>query len=447
MSATAPDIEKLRRRALVASTVGTIIEWYDFGLYGLAASLVFPTLFFPRFDPVAGVLSAFAVFAVGYIARPLGGLLFGHFGDRIGRKGALVATVLLMGMGTGFVALVPTYGTVGIWGAVMLCVLRLLQGVGVGGEWSGSVLVAMEWAKGEKQGVAASWPQIGVPAGNVFANLAITGASFLAGVVAGPGPVSNEAFMTWGWRIPFALGFVLVAIGLWIRLGLEETPVFQHVVDTGAVVRQPILDAIKQTWPQIIAVVLLRASELVSFIIYSTFVYTFGVQVMHLSRNFLLVAVLIGLSVECVAVPIAGALADRFGRKTIFVIGVVLTGVMGFAYFAGFATGSAVIITAVIILAFIPHGLQYGAEGALVAEAFPDNLRYSGSSIGYQIASVFGAGLAPFIATLLLTADPHGYLVALYIAVASAVSLVGAWLIKGHRRATVGAEIAASTPK
>lgn len=413
--------EMQRRRAVVASTVGTVIEWYDFGLYGIAGGLVFPTVFFPKSDPVVGILSSFIVFAVGYIARPLGGLFFGHYGDRLGRKGALVATVLLMGIGTFLVALVPTYDQVGIWGAVALCVLRFMQGIGVGGEWGGSVLVAMEWAKDDRRGLFASWPQIGVPMGTVLANVAIFSASALTG----------DAFMTWGWRIPFAISILLVGVGLWIRLGVDETPTFKEVVRTGRVERRPIAEAIRTSWRPILSVMFLRSSELASFVIYAVFVFTIAVQIMHLDRNLVLFAVMVGLTLECAVVPLAGGLSDRFGRKAVFATGVVLSGLAAFAYFAGFSTGSPTMIALVIVLSFIPHGIQYGAEGALITESFPARLRYSGSSIGYQLASILGGATAPFIATNLLARDPSGFGVAWYLLGCAAVSLVAVAFLKG----------------
>jgi MFS family permease len=416
--------EKHRRRAVVASTVGTVIEWYDFGLYAIAGGLIFPTLFFPKSDPVVGILSSFIVFAVGYIARPLGGVVFGHFGDRIGRKSALVATVMLMGVGTFLVALVPSYDEIGLWGAVILCLLRFLQGVGVGGEWSGSILVAMEWARPGKRGLFASWPQIGVPLGAVLSNLAMLAASFMTG----------DSFMSWGWRLPFAFSFVLVIIGLWIRVGVEETPAFQTVVREKAVQRAPVLEAFRTCWRTIILTMFLRMSELASFVVFSIFVFTFGVQMLHFSRNFILGAVLAGLTAECIAVPVSGALSDRFGRKRMFMIGVALSGLVGFLYYAGFATGSPVIVAAVIILSLIPHGIQYGPEGALIAESYPAHLRYSGSSMGYQLASILGAATAPFIATALMQRDPQGYLVACYLLVCALISLVAAAFLKEPTR-------------
>ncbi len=369
---------------------------------------------------MVGILSSFIVFAVGYIARPLGGIVFGHYGDRIGRKSALVATVLLMGIGTFLVAFVPAYNEIGLWGAVILCILRFLQGVGVGGEWSGSILVAMEWAKPGKRGLFASWPQIGVPLGAVLSNLAMVAASFMTG----------DGFMTWGWRLPFGFSFVLVIIGLWIRVGVEETPAFQQVVRNNAVQSAPILEAFRTAWRTILLTMFLRMSELASFVVFSIFVFTLGVQMLHLSRNFILVCVLAALALECVAVPLSGAMSDRFGRKRVFMIGVALSGLIGFVYFAGFSTGSPALIALMIVLSLIPHGIQYGPEGALIAESYPAHLRYSGSSMGYQLASILGAATAPFIATALMAQDPKGYLVACYLFVAAAISLTAAAFLK-----------------
>jgi MFS family permease len=422
MSATSLDADdRQRRRAVLASTIGAVIEWYDFGLYSIAAGLVFPSLYFPKSDPLAGTISAFLVFAVGYIARPVGALIFGHFGDRLGRKGALVATILLMGFGTCAVALVPTYAEIGIWGAVALSVLRFLQGLGVGGEWSGAILLSMEWSKPKRRGLFASWPQIGVPMGALFSNLIFGAASITTG----------PAFMTWGWRIPFALSAILVALGLFMRLGLVETPVFRRIADAGQIQRLPVIEALRRHYREVLLISLLRMSELSTFIVFTVFVFTIGVQSLHLDRNFILAALLVGLAIECVCVPIAGSLSDRFGRKTIFITGVAGAGLFSFVYFAGFATASPPLVFLVIVLSLIPHGLQYGAEGALITESFAPNVRYSGSAVGYQLASILGGGPTPIIAALLFARDPSGYLIAAYLLVCSIISIIATAFMRG----------------
>jgi MFS family permease len=419
-----------RNRAVIASTVGAIIEWYDFGLYSIAAGLVFPALFFPQSDSLAGTINAFIVFAVGYIARPVGALIFGHFGDRLGRKGALVTTILLMGSGTFLVALVPTYSEIGIWGAVMLSVLRFLQGLGVGGEWSGAILLSMEWSRPKRRGLFASWPQIGVPMGALFSNLIFGGASIATG----------SAFMTWGWRIPFAFSAVLVGLGLYMRLGLTETPVFREFSEAGKIHRLPVIRAIQQHYKEIILITLLRMSELSSFIIFTVFVFTIGVQVLHFDRNFILGALLVGLAIECVFVPISGALSDRFGRKLMFSVGAAGAGLFSFVYFAGFATASPSLVFLVIAMSLIPHGLQYGAEAALITESFSANVRYSGSAIGYQLASILGGGPTPIIATLLFIRDRSGYLIAGYLLLCSVISIVAAAFMKDGRHGSMPGE-------
>lgn len=417
------DERRDRRRAVIASTIGAIIEWYDFGLYSIAAGLVFPALFFPQSDALAGTLNSFIVFAVGYIARPVGALIFGHFGDRLGRKGALVATILLMGAGTFLVALVPTYAEIGIWGAVLLSVLRFLQGLGVGGEWSGAILLSMEWSRPKRRGLFASWPQIGVPMGALVSNLLFGGASIATGSV----------FMTWGWRIPFAFSAILVGLGLYMRLGLAETPVFREVAEAGRIHRLPVIQALRQHYKEIILITLLRMSELSSFIVFTVFVFTIGVQVLHFSRNFILAALLVGLAVECVWVPISGGLSDRVGRRTMFIVGVAGAGIYGFVYFAGLSTGSPLVVFLVIALSLIPHGLQYGAEAALITESFSAEVRYSGSAIGYQLASILGGGPTPIIATLLFVRDPSGFLIAGYLLLCAMVSIVATAFMKEGR--------------
>src|SRR2546429_2855602 len=290
------------RRAVIASTVGTAIEWYDFFLYSTVTGLVFAKLFFPHSDPWVGTLEAFAIYAVGFVARPVGAAIFGHYGDRIGRKSTLIATLLLMGLATFAVALVPTYERIGIWGAVLLTILRFIQGVGVGGEWGGSVLMSMEWARtNHSRGFIASWPQFGVPCGLFLANLAVLAFSQMSG----------EQFLTWGWRIPFFLSLILVAIGLWIRLGIMETPVFTKLVAERKVERMPMLEVVKRHPREIILSALVRLAEQTPFYIFTAFIFSYGIGTLKVSRDFLLIAVLTASVVSFVSIPLFGHISDR----------------------------------------------------------------------------------------------------------------------------------------
>ena len=293
------------RRAVIASTIGTAIEWYDFFLYSVVTGLVFAKLFFPNSDPLVGTLEAFGIYAVGFIARPIGAAIFGHYGDRIGRKSTLIATLMIMGVATFLVALVPTYDSIGIWGAVILTILRFIQGVGVGGEWGGSVLMSMEWARSDNhRGFIASWPQFGVPCGLFLANLAVLGFSQMSG----------EQFLTWGWRLPFFLSLILVGIGLYIRLGILETPVFTRLVAEKKIERTPMLEVIKRQPKEIILSALARMAEQAPFYIFTAFVFSYGTATLEVSRDFLLVAVLCASVVSFVSIPLFGHISDRIGR-------------------------------------------------------------------------------------------------------------------------------------
>jgi MFS family permease len=408
------------RRAVIASTVGTTIEWYDFLLYSIVTGLAFGKLFFPKSDPLVGVLEAFAVYTVGFIARPIGAAFFGHFGDRIGRKGALIATLLTTGLATFAVGFVPTYETVGIWGAVILTIIRFIQGIGVGGEWGGSVLLSMEWARTNRhRGFITSWPQFGGPAGLLLANLAVFVFS----------AVSGDQFLVWGWRIPFMLSIVMVAVGLYIRLGILETPVFRRLVAEERIERVPVLEVIKRQPKQIILSAFARMAEQAPAYIYLAFVFTYGTQVLHTSRDFLLTALIAAGLVSFVTIPLAGHLSDRFGRKRIYLIGSVATGIFGFIYFAMLNTMVPAWIFLGIILSFVPHDLMYGPQAALIAECFTPRLRYSGCSIGYQLASVIAGGPAPLIATALLAATGSGYVIAVYILFCAIVSIIATALM------------------
>lgn len=403
------------RRAVIASTVGTAIEWYDFFLYSTVTGLVFAKLFFPHSDPWVGTLEAFAIYAVGFIARPIGAAIFGHYGDRIGRKSTLIATLLLMGLATFAVALVPTYATIGIWGAVLLTVLRFIQGVGVGGEWGGSVLLSMEWARTNgSRGFVASWPQFGVPCGLFLANLAVLAVSQMSGA----------QFLAWGWRVPFILSLILVAIGLYIRLGILETPVFSRLLAERRIERTPILEVIRRQPLEIIQCAFARMAEQAPFYIFTAFIFAYGVGTLHVSRDFLLMAVLAASVVSFFSIPIFGHLSDKIGRKAMYMIGAAVTGAFGFIYFGMVNTGVAWIIFLAIVLSLIPHDMMYGPQAALIAESFTGRLRYSGASLGYQLASVIAGAPAPLIATWLFGTYKSSYAIAIYIAACAVVSLI-----------------------
>ena len=380
------------RKAVIASTIGTTIEWYDFFLYGTAAGLVFGKLYFPNSDPLAATLLAFGTYFIGFIGRPIGAAIFGHYGDRIGRKATLIATLLCMGIATFLIAFVPTYSSIGIWGAILLTVLRAVQGIGVGGEWGGSVLLAMEWSRTHGQrGLVASWPQFGVPCGLFLANIAVLVFSTWSG----------DQFLVWGWRIPFALSIILVGVGLWIRLGILETPVFQKLLDSDKTEKAPILEVIKRQPREIILSALLRMSEQAPFYIFTAFIFAYAVNTLKMSRDFILFAVMAAAVVSFVTIPLSGHISDRIGRRKMYLIGVVLTGLFGFLYFGMVDTAIPSAVFIAIVLSLIPHDIQYGPQAALIAEAFTPRLRYSGSSLGYQLASIIAGGPAPLIATAL----------------------------------------------
>jgi MFS family permease len=425
------DHQKQLRRALIASTVGTTIEWYDFLLYSTVTGLVFGKLFFPKSDPLVGVLEAFAIYTVGFIARPIGAAIFGHYGDRMGRKAALIATLLLTGIATAAVGLVPTYNQIGIWGAVILTVIRFIQGVGVGGEWGGSVLLSMEWARTNKhRGFIASWPQLGGPAGLLLANIAVLVFS----------RISGDQFLVWGWRIPFLLSLIMIAIGLYIRLGIMETPTFRRIVAENRVARVPVLEVIKRQPRSIILSALARMAEQAPAYIYLAFVFAYGTQVLHQDRDFLLISLICAGVLSLVTVPLAGHMSDRIGRKRMYIIGTVLTGLFGFVYFAMMNTAAPALIFFAIMLSFIPHDLMYGPQAALIAECFTPRLRYSGSSIGYQLSSVVSGGPAPLIATALLAATGSGYTIAVYILFCAVVSLIATAMMPDYTNKDISEE-------
>lgn len=411
------------RRAVLAGAVGTAIEWYDFFLYSTITGLVFAKLYFPRADPFVGTLEAFGVYAVGFLARPIGAAIFGHYGDRLGRKAALIATLLLMGSATFLVALVPGYERIGIWGAIILTFLRFIQGIGVGGEWGGSVLLSMEWAQSNRhRGFIASWPQFGVPAGLFLANLAVLGVSAWSG----------DQFLTWGWRIPFLFSIVLIALGLYIRLGILETPVFRRLVAERRIERAPVLEVIRRHPREIILTALCRMAEQAPFYLFTAFVFAYGTGVLHLQRDFLLMAVLGAAMLSFVSIPLFGHLSDRFGRKRVYMLGAALTGVYGFAYFALLDTRVAALVAIAIVLSLVPHDMMYGPQAALIAESFPGRLRYSGASLGYQLSSLIAGGPAPLIASSLESRYRSATPIAIFILACAVVTLIATAMLKDN---------------
>jgi metabolite-proton symporter len=417
-------------RAVIASTIGTTIEWYDFFLYSAVTGLVFAELYFPNSEPLVGTLQAFGIYAVGFLARPIGAFIFGHYGDRIGRKSTLIATLLLIGMSTFAVALVPTYHSIGIWGAVLLTVLRFIQGVGVGGEWGGSVLLAMEWAKtNANRGFIASWPQFGVPAGLFLANVAVLGFSALSG----------DDFLEWGWRIPFLLNIVLMSIGLYIRLRIFETPAFARLAEQGNISSAPTVEVLKRHPREVLLAAASRLAQQTAFYIFTAFIFTYGTQTLGASRDFLLGAVLTASLVSFFTVPFFGWLSDRIGRRRMCAIGTAALGVFGFAYFALLDTGVPAWIFIAIAVSLIPHDMAYGPQAALIAECFPARLRYSGASLGYHLASIVAGGPAPLIAVALLAQYGSGYAVAGYIVVSAIASLTATLLLPDYTNKDISA--------
>ena len=394
-----------RRRAVFASTVGTSIEWYDFFLYGTAAALVFPQLFFPDQSRFAGILLSYGTQFVGFAARPIGAAIFGHLGDRIGRKGTLVATLLLMGIGTFLIGCLPTYAAIGVLAPTLLVLLRVAQGIGVGGEWGGSVLLAMEWGARRRRGLMASFPQMGVPMGLLLA----TGAVKIFEAWAG------TSFETWGWRIPFLLSGVLVLIGLYVRLRVLESPEFAAVRKQQAVVKMPVLEVIRTQPREILTSAFVRMSEQAPFYLFITFVLTYGVEKVKLDKGSLLNYTLVAAAIGLISVPLFGYVSDLIGRRLMYGIGIVCTALFAFPYYGLLDTGTAGLVLLAIVVSLVVHDMQYGPQAALIAERFGTNVRYSGAGLGYQLASVIAGGPAPLIAAKILESTGSSTWISWYI--------------------------------
>jgi MFS family permease len=401
-------------RAVVASTIGTTVEWYDFFLYGSAAALVFPRLFFSQLDPSTANILSYVTFYAGFAARPVGAALFGHYGDRIGRKALLVTTMMVMGVSTMAVGLVPPYASIGIWGAVLLTLLRALQGVAVGGEWSGSVLMAGEWAPPGRRAFTTSFPQMGAPLGMLMANFALSGMTRT---------VDEQAFLTWGWRVPFLASFVLVAIGLYIRIGVLESPVFAKLRQQKRIVRAPVMEVLKSNWREVSLTTLLRTGQVAPYYITTTYILTYGSQVLGLSRTVLLECVAYRSIASLMVIPLAGHLSDRIGAKRIVAAGCLGTGLWIFALFGMVNTKIVWLIILGLVVDGLLQDLQYAPQASLIAENFPASRRYTGSGLGYHLASITAAGPAPIVAEYLFNSYHTSTVIAVFVAATTVVSL------------------------
>ena len=414
---------------LGASTVGTAIEWYDFFLYGFLAATVFPKLFFPQLSPVAATIASFTTYFVGFAARPIGGAFFGWFGDRVGRKSTLISTLLLMGIATALMGLVPGYASIGLAAPILISILRFLQGAGVGGEWGGSVLLSQEYGDDRRRGFWTSWPQTGVPIG-----LALAAGALLIFQALFPG----AAFNSIGWRIPFFLSVLLLLVGLYIRLRILETPAFRRLKEEGRISRVPLGEVFRHYWREIILAALLRSGEQAPFYIFTTFILSYGVKSLKLSSGLLYLGIIVTAFFSFVMMPTYSSISDRVGRKRWYMIGCVVMAVFAYPYFLLLQTRIPVVVVIAMVLSVsLCHDWLYGPQAALIAERFGTRLRYSGASIGYQLASVTAGGPAPIIATALVAGSagligagaPTYTLVAVYIIFMAAVSLIATALL------------------
>ncbi|MEU6263561.1 MFS transporter [Saccharopolyspora shandongensis] len=409
------------RRAVAASTAGSTIEWYDFLLYGVVAAIVLPTVYFPESSAFAGILLSFSTFFVGFVARPLGAVVFGHLGDRVGRKKALVVTLMLMGVGTVGIGLIPGYDTIGVLAPLLLVLMRVLQGFGVGGEWSGAVLVAGESGRSTRQALLTSFPQASAMLGTSLATASV----LVVGAVAGP-----EAFIDWAWRIPFLASAVLVVLGLWMRTGLTETTTFSEVRSRGKLERAPVVTAVRSHWREILLGMFLKVGEMAPVFIFVSFIYTYGKQAGGLSQNTLLISVAVAALISAVLTPVMGHLGDRLGPIRVYLIGAAAMAVEVLVYFPAISSGNQGVAVGVILVSLIPYALMFANEATILTGLFPPQVRYSGSSLAFNLAGIIGGGPAPLIASALYGATGSWALLSAYLLLAVLVGAAAALLIR-----------------
>ncbi|QOT78992.1 MHS family MFS transporter [Cupriavidus basilensis] len=402
-------------RLAAASTIGTTLEWYDFTVYNLMAALVFNAVFFPSFDPLTGTILAFSTYAVGYVSRPLGGVLFGHLGDKLGRRFVLVATLILMGVATGLMGVLPTYMSWGIWSPILLVALRFAQGAAIGGEWAGAVLLSMEHGEQHQRGRNASFTQVGPSCGTLL------GTGFIAVVSLW---LSPEDFQAWGWRIPFLSSVLLVLFGLWLRKGVEETPLFKEMEARKSTAKTPIKEVLVDHWRRLLVAGGVRIGSDVLYALVVVFTLTYVTSVLHLSRPLALTATMIGAACNAIAVPLFGSLSDKLGRRPVYIAGALLAVVWAFVFFRLMDSAQPLQICAAVVVGLIIHAMMYGPQAAFVTEQFPTRVRYAGSSLAYTLAGIVGGGFAPLIIASLYKSYGSTLAISLYVSAAVALTLV-----------------------
>ncbi|MGK5552009.1 MFS transporter [Actinomadura kijaniata] len=418
------DRSRAARRVSWAAFIGTTIEWYDFFLYGTAAALVFNKQFFPSMDPVAGSIASFGTMTVGFLARPLGGVVFGHFGDRIGRRNTLVASLLIMGVGTALIGVLPTYSGIGVWAAVLLVLLRVAQGIGLGGELGGAVVLTMEHAPEGRRGLFGAFPMMGTPAGMLCANLVFLGTSSL---------LSEQAFLSWGWRVPFLLSVALVGVGLYLRLRIEESPDYEGLVERREPARLPVVIVLRDHWRQVLHTIAVIVGNSALAYIFMVYILGYGQDQAHLSRTFLLTCVIGGAAVWLVTAPLWAHLGDRHGLRALFTWGSVVLLAGAVAILPVVDTGNRAVIAVFMVAMGAVLAATHAPQGTLTASFFPVAVRYSGTSVAYQLASLLGGGITPLVAASLFASTGGSASITAYLAVVATISLGAALVIpRGH---------------